>query len=60
MLGAGFFQLYDGIIQHKVLRIHQIRYNVDILPYDIAWNAVAVMLIITGLLLLKQKRQVLR
>ena len=25
LLGIGSFQLYDGIIQHKLMRIHQIR-----------------------------------
>lgn len=57
LLGAGIFQLYDGIVQHKLLRLHQIRYNVDILPYDLAWNAVAVLLIIIGGFLLLQTRR---
>ena len=30
IFGAGVFQLYDGIIQHKVFRLHQIRYDVEI------------------------------
>ena len=47
-LGAGAFQLYDGIIQHKVMRIHQIRYNVNLVPYDLTWNLVAVVLILIG------------
>lgn len=37
-LGAGAFQLFDGIVDHKILRLHQIRYGVDLLPYDLAWN----------------------
>lgn len=53
-LGAGVFQLYDGTIQHKLLGLHQIRYNVDILPYDLVWNITAVLMIIVGLVLLKQ------
>ncbi|GAA1756373.1 DUF2243 domain-containing protein [Luedemannella helvata] len=47
--GAGAFQLYDGTIQHKLLRLHQIRYDVDIRPYDWTWNVIAVALILTGL-----------
>jgi uncharacterized membrane protein len=31
----GGFQLYDGTLQHKWWRFHQIRYHVDILPYDL-------------------------
>ncbi|UTR12151.1 DUF2243 domain-containing protein [Evansella sp. LMS18] len=57
-LGAGIFQLFDGIVNHKILRVHQIRYNVDnILIYDIAWNASAIVLLIIGFVLLKQTRK---
>jgi uncharacterized membrane protein len=52
LLGAGGFQLYDGIIQHKVMRLHQIRYGVDVVPYDWAWNLIAVIVLITGSVLL--------
>lgn len=53
-LGAGVFQLYDGTIQHKLMGLHQIRYNVDILPYDLVWNITAVLMIVVGIVLLKQ------
>jgi len=56
-LGAGTFQLYDGIIQHKFMKLHQIRYNVEILPYDIVWNIFAALLIIIGMVLLLQTNQ---
>lgn len=55
-LGAGGFQVFDGIVDHKVLRVHQIRYNVELLPYDILWNASGVVLIIVGLVLLQRAR----
>ncbi|MEI3605764.1 DUF2243 domain-containing protein [Pseudogracilibacillus sp. SE30717A] len=55
-LGSGIFQLYDGIIQHKVMRIHQIRYHVDILLYDLIWNILAIGLIFVGVFLLYQTR----
>src|SRR5579885_1432209 len=29
LLGWGGFQVYDGLFQHKVLGLHQIRYGVD-------------------------------
>lgn len=38
LLGWGGFQVYDGLFQHKVLGLHQIRYHVDLLPYDLVWN----------------------
>lgn len=47
-LGAGGFQLFDGLINHKVLRLHQIRYDVPLLPYDLAWNGAAVGLLLIG------------
>ena len=53
-LGAGGFQVFDGIVSHKVLRIHQIRYNVDPLMYDIVWNLVGLVLIAIGLWLYRQ------
>lgn len=49
-IGAGAFQLFDGIVDHKVLKLHQIRYSVpDILPYDLAWNGFALLLLLVGL-----------
>ena len=58
-LGLGGFQLFDGIINHKVLRLHQVRYDVaSLLPYDLAWNAVGVVLLIIGAgLLLRARRR---
>lgn len=58
--GTGIFQLYDGVVHHKLLRLHQIRYDVDILPYDIAWNAAAAAMILTGTILLLQTRREIR
>lgn len=55
-VGGGTFNLYDGIIQHKMMRIHQIRYNVDIFYYDVVWNVLAALMIIVGLILLKKKK----
>ncbi|SFC35816.1 Uncharacterized membrane protein [Parapedobacter composti] len=53
-LGAGGFQLFDGLVNHKVLRLHQIRYVDNILPYDLAWNAAALALLAVGAWLMKQ------
>ncbi len=49
LAGAGFFQLYDGLVQHKLFGLHQIRYGVDLTPYDAAWNVVAAGLLVAGL-----------
>ncbi len=52
LLGAGVFQLYDGIVQHKLMRIHQIRYVDHVIVYDIVWNIIALVLVIAGMILL--------
>lgn len=51
LLGAGGFQLYDGIIQHKFMRIHQIRYVENVIMYDLIWNILATILLIVGIYL---------
>ena len=39
------------------MRIHQIRYNVDILPYDLVWNISAAIMIVVGIgLIMTAKR----
>ena len=57
LLGAGAFQLYDGIVQHKMMGLHQIRYGVDLFPYDITWNYLALTLMIAGGFLLYLTRR---
>lgn len=47
-VGAGFFQLYDGTVQHKLMGLHQIRYHVNIAPYDWTWNILAVLFLVVG------------
>jgi uncharacterized membrane protein len=53
LLGLGGFQLYDGTVQHKLLRLHQIRYHVNLVPYDWTWNVVAVLFLIAGVMLVR-------
>jgi uncharacterized membrane protein len=56
LLGAGGFQLYDGTIQHKLMRIHQIRYVENVLIYDLIWLVIAVGLVIAGFILTMRTR----
>ena len=56
--GVGFFQLLDGVLNHKVLGIHQIRYGVDLLVYDVTWIGSAVLLLVVGLVMLRRVRPV--
>ncbi|MGW2815869.1 DUF2243 domain-containing protein [Streptomyces sp. NPDC001415] len=53
LTGAGAFQLYDGTVQHKLMGLHQIRYHVDLTPYDLTWNILAVVFLAIGVLLLR-------
>jgi uncharacterized membrane protein len=55
-LGLGAFQLFDGIVDHKLLQVHQIRYGVELLPYDLAWNAAGVVLLLVGVVLVIRAR----
>lgn len=55
--GVGLFQLFDGTVNHKVLRIHQIRYDVGNLAlYDLAWIGSAIVILLIGLVLLWRTR----
>ena len=54
LVGWGGFQLYDGVIQHKLLGLHQIRYQVPLVPYDVAWNFAGGAALVVGLLLLRR------
>jgi len=57
LTGAGGFQLYDGTVQHKLMRLHQIRYDVDLAPYDWTWNILAAILLAAGVVLLVRARR---
>jgi uncharacterized membrane protein len=59
LLGAGGFQIFDGIVDHKLLRVHQIRYGVeDLWVYDTLWNLFGLALLIAGIVLLRRARSV--
>ncbi len=56
LVGAGGFQLYDGLVQHKVLGLHQVRYGVPLLAYDLVWDLVAVVLLVVGAVVVRRSR----
>jgi uncharacterized membrane protein len=48
-LGMGAFNLYDGTVQHKLLRLHPVREDVaNQLPYDVGFIGIAALLLATG------------
>jgi uncharacterized membrane protein len=54
LVGAGGFNLYDGIVQHKLLGLHQVRAGAtNNLPYDVVFIGLAAVVLLAGLLLLR-------
>lgn len=61
LLGMGGFNLWDGVVHHKLLRIHPVREGVaNILPYDLGFIGIALLLLGLGWALLSGHRQTLR
>ncbi|WP_078392725.1 DUF2243 domain-containing protein [Shouchella patagoniensis] len=60
LFGVGLFNLYDGLIQHKVLGLHQIRYGVDLLPYDLTWNILAAVIAMIGGTIIYQTQRTMK
>jgi uncharacterized membrane protein len=56
LLGAGGFQTWDGVVDHKVLRVHQIRYGVDLTGYDVLWTGAGVLVLLAGAVLVLRSR----
>jgi uncharacterized membrane protein len=55
LAGAGGFNLYDATVQHKLLRLHQVRRGVtELLPYDLAFGGIALALLLAGIWLLRR------
>ena len=50
LIGFGGFNLFDGTVDHKLLRIHQIREGVkNLLPYDVTWISASTIILAVGL-----------
>ena len=56
LAGLGGFQLLDAGILHKLLGLHQIRYDVDLRPYDLAWFGGSAIALAVGLVILWRTR----
>jgi len=57
LLGMGGFQLFDGIVDHKILGLHQVRYVDNLLMYDLGWNLAGLLLLAIGYWLLRRARR---
>jgi uncharacterized membrane protein len=57
LIGAGGFNLYDGVVQHKLLRLHQVREGAHPeTPYDIAFIGLALLTVAAGMLTVRRGR----
>ncbi|WP_414045303.1 DUF2243 domain-containing protein [Macrococcus equi] len=56
LMGMGSFQVYDGIINHKVLKMHEIRYVDNVITYDIIWLITGSLMIIFGYFLSRNRK----
>lgn len=60
-LGFGGFNLYDATVQHKLLRLHQVRRDAaDLLPYDLVFGGAALLVLLAGVWLLVGDRRAAR
>ena len=48
LIGAGAFGVFDGIVFHKALRLHQLRYVDELWLYDLVWNGASGILLLVG------------
>lgn len=54
LAGFGAFNLFDGVVDHKLLGVHQIRSGVtNLLPYDTAWIGLSAVILIVGVALVR-------
>jgi uncharacterized membrane protein len=56
LVGAGAFQTWDGVVDHKVLQVHQVRYGVDLTGYDVVWIGAGLLLLLLGAVFLVRDR----
>ena len=57
LAGFGGFNVFDGTVDHKLLRLHQVREGVpDTLPYDVVWIAASLAVLLVGLWLGRGRR----
>jgi uncharacterized membrane protein len=55
LVGLGGFNLYDAVVQHKILGLHQVRRGVEnLLLYDLAFGGSALLALVLGLVLLRR------
>jgi uncharacterized membrane protein len=59
LIGAGLFNLVEGLIDHHILGIHHVKPGVHQLAWDLGFLGSGVLLIVVGLLMLQNLPQTL-
>jgi uncharacterized membrane protein len=55
LAGFGAFNLFDGVVDHKLLRLHQVRPGVaNLLAYDAAWIGLSMLFLAVGVALVRR------
>ena len=58
LAGFGGFNLFDGVVDHKLLRLHQVRPEVaDQVPYDAVWIGLSLLILAVGVGLVRGDAQ---
>jgi len=58
ILGWGLFNLVEGIIDHHILHVHHVTETADHLMYDLAFLGSGVVMIVGGMLMIKNAKVV--
>jgi uncharacterized membrane protein len=56
-IGAGLFNLIEGVIDHHVLGIHHVKPGPNQLTWDLGFLAVGALLVVIGSVMIQQKRK---
>ncbi len=56
LLGAGTFNLLEGIVNHHVLQIHHVKPGPSQFLFDLLYDAAALLLIMAGWMMLRRTR----
>lgn len=57
LLGAGIFNLFEGIINHHILQLHHVRPGPNQTLYDISYDVFAILLLTVGLLFIRHGKK---
>jgi uncharacterized membrane protein len=57
LVGFGTFHLFDSIVNHWILQIHNIRPGPDFLLYDISYFIIGIILLAIGAALIRARRE---